>query len=307
MKRWSFSTGCGSSLTIKVLLLWAALCLPAHAAQFAFAAFGDTPYNAAEELLLPGMMAEMDRETLAFTIHLGDFKRSGSECSDALYLERRELFAQSRHPFVFVPGDNDWLDCGRAQRPRDPLERLAKLREIFFAGDATLGERRLKVERQTARGYPEHLRWLFDSIVFSTLNVPGHTNNDGGAEAGPRTAAAIDWMRDAFRIARERELPGVVIALHADLWIGHPGYRPILDALADEALRYRGEVLVVHGDTHWYRFDQPLVDRRSGKKVENVTRVEVFGSPFVNWHVVTVTVEGGKARFSARTAGQTER
>ena len=83
-----------------------------------------------------------------------------------------------------------------------------------------------------------------------------------------------------------------------------PAYRPILDALAEEALRYRGEVLVVHGDTHWYRFDQPLVDPRSGKTVANVTRLEVFGSPFVNWVLVTVTVENGKARFSAVTGGR---
>ena len=286
------------------LLALLAFLTSAFAAQFSFAAFGDTPYNAAEELLIPGMMAEMDRETLAFTIHVGDFKNPRSECSDALYRQRRDLFAQSRHPFVFIPGDNDWLDCGRARRARDPLERLGKLRDVFFAADATLGQKRLAVERQAKRGYPEHLRWIAEGIVFATLNVPGHTNNAGAAESTPRTAAAIDWMREAFRLARERKLPGVVIALHADLWIGHTGYDSILAALAEEALRYGGAVLVVHGDTHWFRFDQPLVDPQSGKKVDNVTRLEVFGSPFVNWTLVTVSVENGKARFSARMGGQ---
>ena len=278
---------------------------PACAAQFSFAAFGDTPYNVAEALLIPGMMAEMDREKLALAIHVGDFKNPGSACSDALYLKRREWFAAARHPFVFIPGDNDWLDCGRSRSaPHDPLERLAKLRELFFAGGTTLGRKRLAVERQTKRGYPEHSRWIMDEIAFATLNVPGHTNNAGAAESPHRTRAAIAWLRETFRIARERTLAGIVLALHADLWIGNDAYRPLIDALTEEALRFGNEVLVVHGDTHVYRFDQPLVDRRSGSKVANVKRLVVFGSPFVNWTLVNVSVEDGKARFSAVTGGR---
>jgi hypothetical protein len=50
-------------------------------------------------------------------------------------------------------------------------------------------------------------------------------------------------------------------------------------------------VLVVHGDTHRYRFDAPL-------PLENVMRLEVFGSPFLDWVRVTVTVENARARFS---------
>jgi hypothetical protein len=278
---------------------------PACAAQFSFAAFGDTPYNGAEALLIPGMMAEMDREELVLALHVGDFKNPGSACSDALYLKRREWFAAARHPFVFIPGDNDWLDCGRSRSaPHDPLERLAKLRELFFPGESTLGKTRLAVERQAKRGYPEHLRWVVEGIVFATLNVPGPSNNAGGAESPRRTAAVIDWMRETFFVARERRLAGIVLALHADLWIGHEAYRPIVDALAEEALRYGSEVLVVHGDTHMYRFDQPLVDPHSGRKVANVKRLVVFGSPFVNWTLVNVSVDGGKARFNAVTGGR---
>ena len=106
-------------------------------------------------------------------------------------------------------------------------------------------------------------------------------------------------MRQAFGIARSRNLPAVVIALHADLWTGNAAFSPILAALAEEAQSYSGSVLVVHGDTHWYRFDQPLIDPKSGQAVSNVTRLEVFGSPFVNWVHMTVTTEGGKAKFEA--------
>ena len=277
-----------------------ALCAPARAAQFSFAAFGDVPYHSGEEPQLVAMIAEMNREPLAFALHVGDFKSAQSECSDALFRERRESFALSHHAFVFIPGDNEWIDCARAHwAPRDPLERLAKLRELFFSSDSTLGQAPFPVERQAQRGYPEHLRWRVENVVFATLNVPGPSNNSQmPQESKPRTAALLDWVREAFRIARARKAPAVVLALQANIWAGSSAYSPILATLAEEAQKYSGQVLVIHGDTHWYRHDQPLVDPRSGKKVENVSRLEVYGSPFVNWVHVTVTVENGRAGFS---------
>jgi hypothetical protein len=283
------------------LLLAFALSAPAPAAQFAFAAFGDVPYTAAEELQLVSMIAEMNHERLAFVVHVGDFKSSQMECSDELFLQRRDWFGLSHHPFVYIPGDNEWLDCRRAfWAPRDPVERLRKLRDVFFGSDSALGQRPLAIERQVHRGFPEHVRWTMNDVLFVTLNVPGPSNNARmPQESQPRTAAVTEWMREAFTIARKRKLPALVIGVQANLWSGNRAYEPIVLALAEEALRYKGEVLVVHGDTHWYRFDRPLVDRRSGAKVENVTRLEVFGSPFVNWVYVTVTIENGRARFSA--------
>lgn len=286
---------------VAALLSWLAFCLPASAAQFSFAVFGDTPYNAWEEVQIVSMIGEMNREPLAFSMHVGDFKLSRADCSDEILLQRREWFELSHHAFVYIPGDNDWHDCERALgAPRDPLERLGRLRELFFAGDTTLGQRPLRVERQAARGYPEHQRWTIADVVFATLNVPGPDNGRRRPrESKPRTAALLDWMRETFSLARSRKLPAVVIALHADLWTGNPAFTGILAALAEEAQRYNGSVLVVHGDTHWYRFDQPLTDPQSGRPVSNVTRLEVFGSPFVDWVRVTVTTEGGKARFEA--------
>jgi hypothetical protein len=286
---------------VVLTLLWLLLSAPASAAQFAFAAFGDVPYTAAEELQLVSMIAEMNHERLAFVVHVGDFKSSQMECSDELFLQRRDWFGLSHHPFVYIPGDNEWLDCPRAfWAPRDPVERLRKLREVFFASDSALGQRPLAVARQVRRGFPEHLRWTMNDVLFVTLNVPGPSNNARmPQESQPRTAAVIEWMREAFTIARERRLPALVIGVQANLWSGNRAYEPIVAVLAEEAQRFKGEVLVVHGDTHWYRVDRPLVDRRSGAKVQNVTRLEVFGSPFVNWVYVTVTIENGRARFSA--------
>ena len=275
-------------------------CSHATAAQFAFAALGDTPYTRDEEPQFISMIAEMNRQPLALVLHVGDFKDARSECSDALYLQRREWFQLSHHPFFYTPGDNEWTDCGRAYWARHaPLERLAKLRELFFASDSSLGQRTLHAERQHDRGHPEHMRWHIEDIVFATLNIPGPDNNRASMadESRQRTAALIDWMRDTFRIARSRALPGIVLATQANIWSGSSAYTRILETLAAEAQRYSGHVLVIHGDTHWFRLDRPLIDPATGRAIENVTRLEVYGSPFVDWVHVTVRTEGGKARF----------
>lgn len=288
--------------SLGALLFCAALSAPASAAQFAFAAFGDTPYHGDEEPRFVEMIAEMNRERLAFALHVGDFKAAYTACTDEVFLQRRDWFALSHHPFFLVPGDNEWSDCWRARGARrDPLERLGKLRELFFADNSSLGQRKLRVERQAGRGYPEHLRWTVEDVLFATLNVPGPDNHRARMpqESRRRTAALLNWMRDSFRIARERKLPALVLATQGNLWSGNGAYRTLLDALAEEALGYTGEVLVIHGDTHWFRFDRPLLDRRSGRSIPNVTRLEVFGSPFVDWVYVTVRTEDGKVRFTA--------
>jgi hypothetical protein len=52
-------------------------------------------------------------------------------------------------------------------------------------------------------------------------------------------------------------------------------------------------VVLVHGDSHFFRIDKPLSPRRvRGKPVttalENFTRVETFGTPYHHWVHVTV-------------------
>jgi hypothetical protein len=46
-------------------------------------------------------------------------------------------------------------------------------------------------------------------------------------------------------------------------------------------------VLFVHGDTHMYTVDRPFRDAR-GERVENLVRLETFGSPNVGWVRVSV-------------------
>lgn len=281
---------------------------------FAFGLFGDTPYNGFERRHLPLLIAQMDAEPLAFVAHVGDIKASSERCDDTLYAARLADFQASHHPFVFVPGDNEWTDCNRrAAGGYDPVERLARLRQLFFADPRkSLGRNPMPVESQADdpafAPWVEHQRWQKGPVLFATLNVPGSDNNVGRG-AGPseefiqRSAAVKAWVADAFRLAREKTLEGVVLILQGnpdleDFSAGRPnrGYRQLLEQLLAETRNFAGEVLFVHGDTHVHRINQPLADPASGALVENFTRVETFGSPFMGWVKVDVT-PGSKPLF----------
>lgn len=284
----------------------------ADAETWRFALIGDTPYNAHERRELPLMLGDIADQHPAFIIHVGDFKSSGARCSDQLFLERHALFDASRMPLIYVPGDNEWTDCNRVTAGQfDPLERLDKLRQIFFSEPRSLGKTRLPLERQTGT-YPEHLRWRLGPALFVTLNVPGGNNNhavgeEPGAELTARQLAVIGWLKQGFAIARRDKLRGIIVAMQADpdfrhftAGLGHNGYRDLLETLREETMCFSGEVLLVHGDTHWQRVDHPLRHPETGKTLANFTRAETYGSPLMGWVKVIIDDEAAQLfRFEA--------
>ncbi len=289
--------------------------LAGHTAEpFSFGVLGDTPYNRFERAHLPAVVAEMDAELLKVVIHDGDIKNGGERCDDALFDDRLALFRTSYHPFVFVPGDNDWTDCHRTSNGAyDPLERLEKLRALFFADPRkTLGQYPMTVDTQADdpafAAYREHQRWRIGPVLFLTLNVPGSGNNYGrkkapGAEYLARSAAVKAWIEAGFAQARGAGLEGVVLVMQANPDIedfgdgkGRIAYRELLTQLLAETRRFSGQVLLVHGDSHVHRIDTPLRDPKDGSIVDNFTRVETFGSPFMGWVKVDVT-PGSKRLF----------
>jgi predicted phosphodiesterase len=264
-------------------------------APIRFALIGDTPYSEAEASALDAMIAQMNREELAFVIHVGDITSGRGPCSDEWFDARKRQFEKFRHPFVIVPGDNDWTDCHRSGF--DPMERLAKFREMFESGDASLGRRSLPLERQSGRyaEYREHVRWIAGNALFVGVNMQGSNNNLGrtpamDAEHRARMAAVFAWLEDSERLAVQKKLSGILIFAQADPDFegkarrkGGDGFAEFRAALRDLALRFGKPVLFVNGDTHFYKFDKPLADPATGGPIANFTRVVVFGSPQTRW------------------------
>lgn len=288
---------------LATLIVAMLLASPSQAQRVSFGLFGDTPYNAWERRHLPELIAEMDREDLAFVIHDGDIKSGSDVCSDAAFLDVLGAFGKSMHPLVYVPGDNEWTDCHRRSNgSHDPLERLAKLRELFFVDAHALGQRKLVLERQSNdsafAAYRENVRWEADGVLFVGLNLPGSSNNFHGAKGnvGPsseylaRGKANHAWLAQAFAKARDRRLAGLLLVIQGNPGFhaanaGRPatGYADFLDQLRRETMAFAGQVVLVHGDTHQHRIDQPMEDPETGATIKNFTRVETFGSPSFGW------------------------
>jgi hypothetical protein len=65
---------------------------------------------------------------------------------------------------------------------------------------------------------------------------------------------------------------------------GNPdGFHDILSKLRDETISFRKPVVLVHGDSHYFMIDKPLLDA-DGRRVENFTRVEIFGDHTFSAH-----------------------
>ena len=263
-----------------------------------FGLTGDVPYSQREVRALDEMIDRINAEDLAFVVHVGDITSGQGPCTDEWFLARKAQFNRIRHPFILIPGDNDWTDCHRSGM--DPMERLARFREIFEAGDESLGQRRMKLERQSSdprfAEYREHMRWQAGKVLFVTLNVQGSNNNLGripamDEEYRKRMAAAFDWMEQGAAIVEQRNLDSLVFLIQAnpdfeerEVKPGRPdGFADFRNTLRTLSLRLNRPVMLVHGDTHSYQQNRPLKDEKSGQPIANFVRVEVDGSPWVHW------------------------
>jgi 3',5'-cyclic AMP phosphodiesterase CpdA len=216
------------------------------------------------------MIGRMNAEPLAFVVHVGDITSGRGPCDDEWLEARKRQFARFKHPFVLLPGDNEWTDCHRGGF--DPIERLRKWRELFCL-DVVLPE-----FRRQKGAYCENVRWVHGNIVFVGLNIPGSNNNRrrDPLEHGERMQAVFAWLDEAVALARKRD--ALVILMQANPFLrpraGPDGYEAVRARLRRIAAARPGKVLLVHGDTHEFRDDEP---------VPGLRRLEVFGSPHVRW------------------------
>jgi Calcineurin-like phosphoesterase len=251
------------------------------------AVIGDTPYGNAAIALFPTMVRAIDGDPkVREVVHVGDLKSGSEPCSDGRFQVSLNLFNAFKDPMIYAMGDNEWTDCHRANNGGyNPLDRLAKVRELFFpVAGQVLGSRGKTVEAQAT--IPENQLWSESRVTFGVFDIIGSNNGldhwfgdrvingvptpETAAEALSRTtevaarqAANIAWLEHTFATARAQGSVGIVLFFQADLW--HPGDRADgatftahqgwVERLSQLASSFDGKVLLVSGDSHDFRVD----------------------------------------------------
>ncbi|GAA1790766.1 hypothetical protein HC028_00565 [Planosporangium flavigriseum] len=300
-----------ASTAVAAALSVSALTVPASASDdhsYTFAVIGDIPYGSASIANFPKAVAQINADpSVEMVTHLGDIKDGSSVCSDTYFQQVKSNFDQFQDPLVYTVGDNEWTDCHRPNNgPYNPLERLAKVRQVFFPQPGrTLGQHSVPVQSQAELGIPENVRWQRAGVGFAAAHVVGSDNSLGPwtgktaptpeqtAEVLNRTSATIQEIHDTFADARRQHQRAVVLMLQADMFdptynatfADVYGFQPIVAAIARESAAYRGQVYLFNGDSHVYNTDNPLGAGSKwldfygiSKPVSNLTRITVDGS-----------------------------
>ena len=166
----------------------------------------------------------------------------------------------------------------------------------------------------------ENRRWIVGKVVYATIDIQGSCNNlcddyPDPVEYAARNAAGIAWMHSTFQTAMDQDAVAVMFITQADPGFDDSdatraptrnpntlieddaqkttdGFHDFLVALRTATIAFGKPVAYVHGDSHYFRVDKPLLDSK-GNRVTNFTRVETFGDHQptlgdVNWLRVDV-------------------
>ena len=257
------------------------------------------------------LLRAIDGDAARFVVHFDLSSPSAESCSDAAMDRRHALLEASVKPVIPVVGASAWSDCGRSAV--DPLERLARLGDLFFSSDESLGQGRLPWLRQSAvprfRRYRENVEWQMGAVLFTTIDLPDNNNNfrlgaGRNGEFEERSIANRAWIERTFRIATERRLAGVVIFVDAAPRFAVPmrapdprsserdGYYEWKLGLREVVPAFKGQVLLVQGrdargaaapsSGRTVELDRPLHDA-GGRPIANFSRVTLPDAGATRW------------------------
>lgn len=233
-----------------------------EAERFSFAVIGQKSAGGGEESFLGDALARSDADNLAFVVVSG-VKAATEPCTDKLYEERQRQYDNAKNGIFLTLAGGDWADCRSADGRPASLERLRRVRDLFFADEFSLGASKLPLARQSTmpkfHTYAENMRWEFGDILFATLNLPANNNQyspDAGrnGEFEDRLIANRDWLKRLFVIAGSRKFAAVVIFTDGSLAQNggnearnakRDGFMEMRSRVNALAARFPGKVLLV--------------------------------------------------------------
>ncbi len=256
----------------RCLALFLALALPAapgtaQPIPFSFGAIGHVFRTASDDGVMRKAIIESDADNLAFVLVNG-IKAADEPCSDTLYDQRLALLSQAKNGVVLSLAGSDWADCRRSNGRPAAMERLTRVRDVYFQDEMSFGATRLPLSRQSTsskfRSYAENARWEVGNIVFATINLPAPNNHyltDAGrnGEFEDRLIANRYWLQRTFTFAQREKRDGIVLFCDGNPAVlsgrtssrtpegTRDGFVEVRRQIAALANGYDGKVLVVHG------------------------------------------------------------
>ena len=298
--------------------------------SWSFAQIGDHPYTQGKIDSLPAFVSFINSDpSVRMVVHTGDIKAGSKKaCTDSLFALVKSGYDGIRTPFVYTPGDNEWVDCHVAIKANGlytPTERLDAIRKLFFpVAGQSLGMQKITTHSQAQTGYAPYAQYVENvwfqqaGVTFGTINIQG-SNDDlapwgtplpanasqwpsQAEEHARRVKANLNWIKAIFDVGSSSN--GIVLVYQADMWdpaeptlAGFDVYVSLIGQLAGQ---YGKPVLLLHGDSHVFRSDKPFTANSpffalhpNTPIAPNVTRIVNSGSGNVSDYVrITIDRSG---------------
>jgi hypothetical protein len=251
-----------------LLLICGLLCASASFARpgaFSFGVIAQSFKAMPDETVLSDAITEADEDNLAFVVANG-IKSGDEACSDAVYNRRKALLNETKNGLILSLSASDWVACKRTDGKSAAIDRLNRIRDLFFSDDFSFGGSKIPVARQSAtrkfRNNGENARWEFGGVLFATINLPSDNNHylpDAGrnSEFEDRAIANRDWLARLFKIAARKKHKGLVLFcdgdplrlpdMPSDGSARRDGFLEVRKQILALSAKYPGRLLVVHG------------------------------------------------------------
>ncbi|SFH94379.1 hypothetical protein SAMN04515618_10692 [Collimonas sp. OK307] len=253
------------------LLLTLALMAGCGAAQaettsFSFGVIAHVFRSGADETPLHDAISETDADNLAFVVANG-IKAGSEPCTDKLYGRRKALLNSAKNGLIVSLSASDWVACKTSADRSAAIERLSRIRDLFFSDEFSFGDSKIPLIRQSTspkfRSYVENARWEIGNVVFATINLPATNNHylpEGGrnSEFEDRQIANREWLQRIFLNASQKKSDAVVLFCDGDplaiqrhrvfdFNVKRDGFAEIRQKISSHAAHFEGKVLVIHG------------------------------------------------------------
>lgn len=187
-----------------------------HAHRFGVVGHGATDNG---EARLKQALADSSEKSLAFVVLTG-IKGEKESCGDRLYQARREQIERAKRPIIVSLAGSDWTGCRNTANRTNAIERLNRLRELFYSEPESLGAEHLHVTQLSAsprfRSYAENAHWRVGKVLYATVNLPAGNNHflpaaGRNSEYEDRAVANRFWVNRLFAIARSDKAEALVL------------------------------------------------------------------------------------------------